>query len=259
MSVVQQLMPNVDQINLVYLMDNQYLPYGEKTDQWIQDRCQVLVKALEKQYQLDILLVACNTASTIALPEIRQAATIPVVGVVPAVKVAAKLTKNAAIGLLATNATVRRPYVDRLIHDFAPHCRVTRFPSQNMVLWAEAVFLGHAFDEMALKQELENFFGQSLLNHTKQAMDVVVLGCTHFSFLIPYLMKYAPWPVQWIDSAQAVTERLLQVLEKDAGFDLDHSQQKGQLTAVTTKDAWSAEAQRAFQALGFQQFDLANL
>lgn len=217
LSIVEKLVPMKETIEVIYLMDNRFLPYGEKTDPWIKQRCLALGSYLQDAVRADILLVACNTASTIALPQLRQHLRIPVVGVVPAIKVAAEQSQTKCIGLLATKATVSRSYVDQLVAQFAPEHKVIRFAAQKMVDWAEDVFADKAIDELALKHVLADFFA---LAPPGLPMDSVVLGCTHFSYLLSHLDRLAPSPVRWIDSADAVCRRLMTVLTEELGFSL---------------------------------------
>src|SRR5262249_669056 len=120
-------------VELDYVADNAWLPYGLKEDAALKARVPALLKALVAQWAPDGVLVACNTASTIALDETRAALAVPVIGVVPPIKPAAAMTKTGVIGLLATPATVRRPYTDDLIAKFASDKRVVRFGSAALV------------------------------------------------------------------------------------------------------------------------------
>src|SRR5690606_35226144 len=150
---------------------------------------------------------SCNTASTLALPALREALAIPVVGVVPALKVAAAACPGGEIGLLATPATVHRPYTDNLIREFAAGCRVRRLGSRELVQWAE--------DWVAEGREPDGLFAH--LNGWLTQPDPVshvVLGCTHFPLLRPMLARL--WPtVTWVDSGEAIARRVAQLLGDD--------------------------------------------
>ena len=204
LSVLQEIRQRLPGLELHYLMDNAFFPYGIKPDdvliKRILDVCSLAVRELNP----DLLVVACNTASTLALHHLRTALPIPVVGVVPAIKVAAGLTSSGHIGLLATPATVNRPYTDQLIDDFAGHCQVHRFGSANLVQWAED-FLQTGTITPALKNHLAPWIEEN------PAMQHVVLGCTHFPLLRAELEEY--WPhISWIDSGSAIARRVESLL-----------------------------------------------
>jgi len=113
---VRQLLPD---LHYIYAFDNVAFPYGEKSEEFIVERVLTIVSAIAKQHPLAMVIIACNTASTVSLPALREHLTCPVVGVVPAIKPAAKLTRNGVVGLLATRGTVQRDYTHELIERFA--------------------------------------------------------------------------------------------------------------------------------------------
>ena len=134
---------------------------------------------------------------------------IPFVGVVPAIKPAAQLTKTGAIGLLATPATVKRPYTDKLIEDYAHGCEVLRIGSSELVKQAEELLAGHCVDESVLTAILAPF--RQPLNGL--SIDVVVMGCTHFPFLKKHLSKILPG-INWVDSGEAIAKRVDHLLSE---------------------------------------------
>jgi glutamate racemase len=248
LSIVQKLLPMKEKMEVIYLMDNRFLPYGEKTDPWIKQRCLALGSYLQDAVKADILLLACNTASTIALPHLRQHLHIPVVGVVPAIKVAAEQSQSNCIGLLATKATVSRSYVDQLVAQFAPDHKVIRFAAQEMVAWAEDVFVDKTIDEAAFARVLAEFFA---LAPPGMPMDGVVLGCTHFAFLIPHLDKLVPYPIRWIDSADAVCRRLVTVLAEERGFSLEPTKRAPPWTLLSS-ETLSDQLREKCELMGFE-------
>src|SRR5690554_6959293 len=137
LSILKEIHQQLPQLNLNYLMDNAAFPYGTKSDEFLTKRVIEVCSKAVAELAPDILVVACNTASTLALPQLRAALKIPVVGVVPAIKTAANLSTTKVIGLIATPATVCRPYTDNLVAEFAPNCEVHRLGSTELVLWAE--------------------------------------------------------------------------------------------------------------------------
>lgn len=203
---VRQLLPN---LKLSYLMDNAAFPYGIQPDEVLLRRILNVCRSAAEVIQPDLLIIACNTASTIALPALRQQLFIPVVGVVPAIKVAANSAPSGHIGLLATPATINRTYTDDLIAEFASGCTVHRFGSSELVLLAEKFVQGCDVDRAVI-----DHVGQWI--DSTPAMTHIVLGCTHFPLLTPLLQTQ--WPnIQWIDSGKAIARRVQQLLPVAAG------------------------------------------
>lgn len=204
LSVLQEIRQRLPGAELHYLMDNAFFPYGIKPDDVLIQRIVNVCSQAVSELNPDMLVVACNTASTLALHHLRTVLPIPVVGTVPAIKVAAGQTSSGHIGLLATPATVNRPYTDQLIDDFAGHCQVHRFGSANLVQWAED-FLQTGTITPALKSHLAPWIDAN------PAMEHVVLGCTHFPLLRAELEEY--WPhIRWIDSGSAIARRVESLL-----------------------------------------------
>ncbi|PSF10681.1 glutamate racemase [Marinobacter fuscus] len=198
-------------VELVYLADNAGFPYGDKSGPAVIERCCSLVRACLRQYPSDVIVVACNTASTIVLPHLRAMTPVPVVGVVPAIKPAAGLSANRRIGVLATPATVQRPYLDELIRDFAGDCRVIRLGHPALVQWAEGLVEGN--------QPPQAEVDAALAPLSKEGVDTVVLGCTHYPLLLPWLRRSLPEVEHWVDSGDAIARRVAFLLESSCdGF-----------------------------------------
>jgi len=205
---IRRLLPALSQH---YLMDSAGFPYGIKDDASLTARVLEVCTQAVATHQPRLLVVACNTASTLALPALREALDIPVVGVVPALKVAANACPGGEIGLLATAATINRSYTDNLIRDFAGGCKVRRLGSTELVQWAE--------DWLAYGREPEGLF-EHLNSWLTQPYPVgqVVLGCTHFPLLRGMLETL--WPqVTWVDSGAAVARRVAQLLAEQMNTD----------------------------------------
>ncbi len=199
LSILSEIRKQFPTTHLHYLMDCEWFPYGTRNDDDLQQRIVSLCCTSVRRLQPDLLVLACNTASTLALEALRANLSIPVVGVVPAIKVAADQypdSEHAEIGLLATPATVNRVYTERLIRDFAPHCTVHRLGSSELVQLSEDWISGRDI-RADLTSVLHDWLQQyPLMTH-------VVLGCTHFPLLRPLLEEL--WPrIHWIDSGQAV-------------------------------------------------------
>jgi glutamate racemase len=201
------------------ILDNAGFPYGEKRDDWIVERALRMVQQYSAANLPDAVVVACNTLSTICLPALRERFDTPVVGVVPAIKTAAHLSRTKHIALLATPATVGREYSTKLIQDFAADCVVVRHGSVDLVKAAEQKIWTKKVDPAVIARETDFVERDPLI-------DVVVLGCTHFPFLKPEFEQAhnrAERKVAWIDSSEAIARRLGAVLE-DAG--LERSEKK---------------------------------
>ncbi|WP_245392172.1 glutamate racemase [Salinicola halophyticus] len=205
LSVSAEIRRHLPQLSLGYVCDNAALPYGTREDAWLVAR---IVSVCERAYEHArprALVIACNTASTLALDALRQRLSIPVIGTVPAIKPAAAMSEHRIIGLLATSATVHRPYLDRLIEEFAVDCQVVRVAADPLVIEAERLLRGLPIDASALATAIAPL-------RAAVGLDVVVLGCTHFPLLREPLEALLPRGVRWIDSGQAIARRLSAVL-----------------------------------------------
>ena len=205
LSILHEIQQRVVGCNLFYACDNEVFPYGTKDEAWLVKRVDHVLKQLVAELQPDVMVVACNTASTVALPKIRSHFKKPVVGVVPAIKPAAANSKSKVIGLLGTPGTVKRQYTQQLIDDFAHHCDVIRVGSSELVEIAEQKLRGQAADRQQLADIIAPFFEHP-------ALDSVVLACTHFPLLAEELESVSPSPVTWIDSGEAIARRVQSIL-----------------------------------------------
>ena len=193
---------------IVYAADNAGFPYGPKTEMEVATRVCALLGRLTERYRPCLVVIACNTASTIALAHVRAALAVPVVGTVPAIKPAAALSRTRAIGVLGTVATVRQPYVDRLTAEFAADCLVLRHGSGRLVELAEAKLHGQATDPAAYAAELAGLLGQP----GGERIDVVVLACTHFPLVAAELAAAAPRPLTFVDGGAGIARRVAHLL-----------------------------------------------
>ncbi|MDX1634071.1 MAG: glutamate racemase [Marinobacter sp.] len=197
-------------VELRYLADNAGFPYGDKPEAVVTGRVVSLVRQALAEQPVDLVVIACNTASTVALPSLREAIATPVVGVVPAIKPAAALSANRRIGLLATPATVRRPYLDGLVREFAADCQLTRIGQPDLVHWIEA----WVSDPKALP---ESALAAALVPFREAGVDTVVLGCTHYPLIRAQLQMCLPEVRHWVDSGSAIARRTRHLLEQ-AGY-----------------------------------------
>ena len=187
----------------VYAADNAAFPYGTRSEAEIAARVPALLGRLVERYRPRLAVIACNTASTIALDHVRSALDIPVVGTVPAIKHAAALSKTRVIGVLGTEATVRQPYVDDLAARFASDCTVIRHGSSTLVMLAETKLRGAAIDPAAIAAALAPMRAAQ----RGDAIDVIVLACTHFPLLAEEIA--AAWPgVTLVDGGPGIARRI---------------------------------------------------
>lgn len=188
----------------VYAADYAGLPYGKKSNEELAARIPALLGRLVERYQPRLAVIACNTASTIALAHVRAALDLPIVGTVPAIKPAAELTKSGVIGVLGTEATVRQPYVDDLSAKFAAGKTVLRHGSPGLVTGAEAKLRGEAVDPDTIARAVTGLRNQP----AGERIDVIVLACTHFPLLQDELQAAAGPGVALIDGAAGIARRI---------------------------------------------------
>ncbi|WP_404368922.1 glutamate racemase [Marinobacter sp.] len=210
LSVAQCIAGVIPAARLTYVADNLCFPYGDQPEAVVVSRCVALIRQSLAAKPADVVVIACNTASTVALTFLRQAIDVPVVGVVPAIKPAAALSVNRRIGLLATPATVRRPYLDGLIAEFASDCTLERVGHPDLVHWIEAWVRGESdLPGKALERVLQPF--------RDAGVDTIVLGCTHYPLILAALQAQLPEVRHWVDSGEAVARRTLHLLQA-SGF-----------------------------------------
>ncbi len=204
LGVAQQIHRLAPGQELIYLADNGFFPYGEKPDEVLLPHIVRVIGQAIAAFSPQAVVVACNTASTIALPALRAAyGSLPVIGCVPPVKPAAAASASKVIGVLATAATVRRPYLSGLIETFTPGCNVLSLGTPALAELAERKFRGEAVDVEAAIAPLFTQEGGG-------AIDAIALGCTHYTFLQPEFSALRP-DISWFDPALPVARHTLRV------------------------------------------------
>ena len=205
LSVLREIRKILPHERFIYYSDNAHCPYGEKTPEYIVSRGRVITDTLLSK-GASAIVVACNTATAAAISTLRAEYSIPFVGMEPAVKPAALGTKSGVIGVLATAGTlVSSKYLD------------TRGLYQDSVRIAERV--GRGYVELVESLELDGPHALEVVRESLQPLldegaDTIVLGCTHYPFLLPLMQRIAPPSVRFIDPAPAVARRLQDVLAK---------------------------------------------
>jgi len=201
LAAIRKLLPEA---SLVYVADSAGFPYGTKSELEIAERVPALLGRLAERYDPRLIVIACNTASTIALGVARAGLDVPIVGTVPAIKPAAEISETRVIGVLGTDATVRQPYVDDLAARFAGDCVVLRHGSAALVDLAEAKLQGEARPISAYRAAIAGLFDQA----GGDRIDVVVNACTHFPLVTDELAQAAPHPVRFVDGAAGIARRV---------------------------------------------------
>jgi glutamate racemase len=198
----------------IYVADDAFFPYGHHGEEQIIARVVPLVGELIDAHAPDLVVIACNTASTLVLSHLRAAYRVPFVGTVPAIKPACASSRSKRVSVLGTKGTVKREYTQALIRDFALGCQVTLVGSGNLASLSEAALNGGGVNDEDIRAEIAPCFVEDT--------DTVVLACTHFPLLMDRLAALAPWPVDWIDPAPAIARRVANLLGPGNG-DANHA------------------------------------
>ncbi len=210
LTVAREIIALAPLLAVDYAADSGFFPYGDKSDEALQDRVVKVTSALVETVRPDVLVIACNTASTLALEAVRTAVDIPVVGTVPAIKPAAARSQSGVIGLLATPGTVRRAYTAKLVEDFATKVEVIMHGSSELVHLAERQAAGEAVALEAFRAAQAPLFEAG----GGAQIDTVVLACTHFPLIRGELAATVPHPVTMIDSGEAIARQALRMLDQ---------------------------------------------
>lgn len=189
-----------------YLADTVHFPYGEKNVPQIIEYATAAVSRIIDTWRPETIVVACNTISVSALASLRERFPfVPFIGTVPAIKLAASVTKNKKIGLLATNATVRDAYIQELEKGFASGCTIYSRGDADLVSFIERKLVTADENEKmrAVMPALDYF--------AEKDCDTIVLGCTHFTHLADIMQKAAGKNVNVVDSSDGVARRAIEV------------------------------------------------
>ena len=232
----------VPEAELIYVGGTAVFPYGRLAEKELVARVSAVIGEVIRIHEPDIVVIACNTASTLALPILRAQFDVPFVGTVPAVKPAAAESKSRMISVLATPGTVAREYTRELIAEHAKDCRVTLAGSTQLASFAEAELNGAPATDEEIVEELRPAFVEDNGART----DAVVLACTHYPLIADRLARLAPWPVKWIDSTPAIARRVAVL----AGEIPDNAPAGKRCALFTAASNISAELREALKARG---------
>lgn len=203
LSICKEIIDLLDKESIIYLADSVNIPYGEKTKEEI---IQLSIKNTELLLELGckIIIVACNTATTNAIDVLRESFNVPFIGIEPAIKPAALQTKSRKIGVLATKGTLSSDLFMSTSNRYRDELEIIETEGENLVRLIERGEISQT--EPLLKKYLAPMIDSGV--------DNIVLGCTHYPFLIPILKEIVPKNIRIIDSGEAVAKQTLRTLEK---------------------------------------------
>ncbi|WP_439616885.1 glutamate racemase [Shinella sp.] len=229
--------------HFIYVADDAGFPYGPWEEPALKAHVIALFDRLLAEHDPEICVIACNTAFTLVGADLRAAfPAMPFVGTVPAIKPAAERTRSGLVSVLATPGTVKRAYTRDLIQSFASQCDVRLVGSERLAPMAEAYIRGETLVDDAVRAEI----AQCFIERDGRKTDIVVLACTHYPFMANLFRKLAPWPVDWLDPAEAIARqarRLVPPLETLA---------PGEDIAVFTSGNPDFSTRRLMQGFGLQ-------
>jgi glutamate racemase len=209
LTVLRELRVLMPERSFIYIADDAGFPYGNWAEPALRERLLTLFDGFIRQHQPEISVIACNTAFTLAGADLRAA--FPghtFVGTVPAIKPAAERTRSGLVSVLATPGTVKRAYTRDLIQSFASQCHVRLVGSENLARIAENYIRGETIADAEITAEISQCFYEKDGKQT----DIVVLACTHYPFVANVFRRLAPWPVDWIDPAEAIARQARRVV-----------------------------------------------
>ena len=244
LTVLREARVRLPEHRMVYVADDAGFPYGDWEEPALRERIAALFDGLIDTYRPDLAIVACNTASTIVMEALRERFSIPFVGTVPAIKPAAELTSSGQVSVLATPGTVQRDYTRSLVGEFAASVNVRLVGAPNLAALAEQYMTTGTVDAEAVRAEIAECF----VDRYGARTDIVVLGCTHYPFLTDVLRRVSPWPVDWLNPAEAIARQARRLL---AEVDGDWRPMSHEDVALFTGGVPAARFQRLLAGFGF--------
>lgn len=244
---IRQSLPNA---HYLYCFDNAYFPYSERSESVLIERAESIVQKIAEIYPLDMVVVACNTASTVVLPALRAKFPFHIVGTVPAIKPAATISESKTIGLLATKGTIARPYVADLIAKYASDCIVEKIGTTDLVEIVEHKQQTGEVDMERLQQVIADW-----QNHP--TLDTVILGCTHFPLVKTELQQLLPNIKFFIDPGYGIAKRVLNLFAEQT---LNGKSPTERNQAFCTADLVNfAQREKVIQKWGFDTLNILDL
>ena len=221
LTVLREVIKARPDAHYIYVADDAFFPYGHHGEEQIIARVVPMIGELISTHTPDLIVIACNTISTLVMAHLREAYTVPFVGTVPAIKPACASSRTKRVSVLGTKGTVKREYTKALIRDFAQGCEVTLVGAADLASLAEAALSGVEISDREIFAEIAPcFVGGGETDPART--DTIVLACTHYPLLMDRLVRLAPWPVDWIDPAPAIARRVANLLGAP-GSEADHA------------------------------------
>jgi glutamate racemase len=208
LTVFREIVKARPDASYVYVADDAFFPYARRSEAGLVARVVPLMQELILNHRPALVVIACNTASTLVLPHLRARFAVPFVGTVPAVKPACMTSRSRLVSVLGTEATVQREYTRSLIRDYGQGCDVTLVGAAHLAGLAEAALRGDAVGDDAIAQEIAPCF----ITSNGRRTDTIVLACTHYPLLLERFVLLAPWPVDWVDPAHAIARRVMDLI-----------------------------------------------
>lgn len=201
-SELKKLLPNE---SIIYFGDSKNVPYSSKTNKEIYNLSRQITQYLLTN-KAKIIVIACNTITVSALDKLREEFDVPIVGTVPVIKTAGKLTKNGKIGVFSTKKTAESSYQKKLIAEFAKGNEVLSIGTDEIV----------PLIERQNKEKIEKVLVKELRPFKKFSPDILVLGCTHFPLIKNKIQKILGKRVLIIDSGEAIARQVKRILESES-------------------------------------------
>lgn len=243
LTVLRELRVLMPERHFIYVADDAGFPYGGWEEDALKERVISLFRKLLADHDPEICVIACNTAFTLVGAALRAAfPDMRFVGTVPAIKPAAERTRSGLVSVLATPGTVKRAYTRDLIQSFASQCHVRLVGSENLARMAEAYIRGDVISDEAVLSEINQCF----VEKDGRKTDIVVLACTHYPFMANVFRRLAPWPVDWLDPAEAIARRARSLVPLPDGF----VPLIGEDPAIFTSDSPDFSTRRLMQGFG---------
>jgi glutamate racemase len=215
LTVLREIVAVRRDARVIYAADDAFFPYGGHGEAELVARVLAVLGELIAAWRPDLVVIACNTASTLVLPQLRERFALPFIGTVPAIKPACAASVSKLVSVLGTEATVAREYTRALIRDFAQGCAVTLVGARRLAVLAEAALNGDTVADADILGEIMPCF----IANRGARTDTIVLACTHYPLLLVRLKQLSPWPVAFVDPAPAIARRMVELLGPPASAD----------------------------------------
>ncbi len=208
LTVLREVVKSRPDAHYVYVADDAFFPYGHHGEDEIIARVVPLVGELIAAHAPTLVVIACNTASTLVMSHLRESYRVPFVGTVPAIKPACAVSRTKRVAVLGTQATVSREYTRALIRDFANGSDVVLVGSARLAGFAEDELNGAPVADDLIAREIAPCF----IDAGGRRTDTIVLACTHYPLLLERFERLSPWPVTFVDPAPAIARRVADLL-----------------------------------------------